>query len=252
MKVSIITACYNSAATIEDTLQSVANQDYPNIEHIIVDGASSDDTLEIAERFHHVSKIISEKDKGIYYAMNTGIHIATGDIIAILNSDDFYSHNAVISNVVQKMLAENADCLYADLDYVNPQNTKEVLRKWRSGKFASKKFHYGWMPPHPTFFVKREIYEKYGDFDTSFVTAADYELMLRFLLKYNIPVSYLDETIVHMRAGGHSASSLMHRIKANIEDSKAWKKNKLNPYFFTTILKPTRKIYQFFPKKRKQ
>lgn len=251
MKVSIITTSFNSASTIRDTLQSIAIQDHTHIEHIIIDGGSTDQTLKIVEQFPHVSIVVSEKDKGIYDAMNKGIQLATGDIIGILNSDDFYTHPAVISSVVSQMMSHYAEALYADLDYVDPGDISKIVRTWRSGTFSLKKFHYGWMPPHPTFFVRREVYEKYGDFDLSFTSAADYEIMLRFLLKHHITVSYLPETIVHMRAGGHSNVSLLHRIKANAEDSRAWKINNLKPHFFTTFLKPARKIHQFFPGKGK-
>ncbi len=251
MKISIITTSYNSASTIRDTLRSIAAQDYPHVEHIIIDGGSTDETLNIVSEFPHVAKVVSEKDKGIYDAMNKGIQMATGDIIGILNSDDFYTNSQVISKVITKMLANHSDALYADLDYVDPVDTSVIVRTWKSGSFSMKKFHYGWMPPHPTFFVSRHIYENHGLFDLSFKTAADYEIMLRFLLKYKIPVSYIPETIVHMRAGGHSNVSILHRLKANIEDSRAWKTNNLKPYLFTTLLKPARKIHQFFPGKGK-
>jgi glycosyltransferase involved in cell wall biosynthesis len=250
MKVSIITTSYNSASTIRDTLLSVAAQDYPHIEHIVIDGGSTDGTLNIVSEFPHIAKVVSEKDKGIYDAMNKGIHLATGDLIGILNSDDFYTNPKVLSNVVSKIWEDGTDTLYANLDYVDSLNTKLIVRTWISGNYSQRKFRFGWMPPHPTFFVKKSVYDKYGLFDLSFTTAADYEIMLRFLLKNHVSTSYLPETIVHMRAGGHSNASLSHRLKANAEDSRAWKKNKLTPYFFTTILKPARKIHQFFPNKK--
>ena len=246
MKLSIITSCYNSAATIRDTLESVARQDYSDIEHIIVDGGSEDDTLAIVSEFTHVAKVVSEKDRGIYDAMNKGIAIATGDIIGILNSDDFYTGPGVISDVVRQMEQSSADTLYADLDYVSSTDKTKVVRSWRAGSYAVRKFYYGWMPPHPTFFVRKYIYERYGTFNLSLRSAADYEIMLRFLVRHSITTTYLNKTIVQMRAGVQSNASITNRLRANAEDRKAWQINKLRPYLFTTFLKPVRKIHQFF------
>ncbi len=246
MKLSIITSCYNSADTIRDTLESVARQDYSDIEHIIVDGGSEDDTLAIVSEFTHVAKVVSEKDRGIYDAMNKGIAIATGDIIGILNSDDFYTGPGVISDVVRQMEQSGADTLYADLDYVSSTDKTKVVRSWRAGSYAVRKFYYGWMPPHPTFFVRKYIYERYGTFNLSLRSAADYEIMLRFLVRYDVTTTYLNKTIVQMRAGGQSNASITNRLRANAEDRKAWQINKLRPYLFTTFLKPVRKIHQFF------
>lgn len=246
MKLSIITSCYNSADTIRDTLESVARQDYSDIEHIIVDGGSEDDTLAIVSEFTHVAKVVSEKDRGIYDAMNKGIAIATGDIIGILNSDDFYTGPGVISDVVRQMEQSGADTLYADLDYVSSTDKTKVVRSWRAGSYAVRKFYYGWMPPHPTFFVRKYIYERYGTFNLSLRSAADYEIMLRFLVRHDVTTTYLNKTIVQMRAGGQSNASITNRLRANAEDRKAWQINKLRPYLFTTFLKPVRKIHQFF------
>ncbi|HNG12737.1 MAG TPA: glycosyltransferase family 2 protein [Saprospiraceae bacterium] len=246
MKLSIITSCYNSADTIRDTLESVARQDYSDIEHIIVDGGSEDDTLAIVSEFTHVAKVVSEKDRGIYDAMNKGIAIATGDIIGILNSDDFYTGPGVISDVVRQMEQSGADTLYADLDYVSSTDKTKVVRSWRAGSYAVRKFYYGWMPPHPTFFVRKYIYERYGTFNLSLRSAADYEIMLRFLVRQDVTTTYLNKTIVQMRAGGQSNASITNRLRANAEDRKAWQINKLRPYLFTTFLKPVRKIHQFF------
>lgn len=246
MKVSIITATYNSAATIRDTLESVKAQTYPNIEHVIVDGLSKDNTMEIVKEYDSVSKVVSEKDNGIYDAMNKGIAMATGDIIAILNSDDFYASNEVIEKVVHTLQTTNAETVYGDLKFVDPVNTKKVVRTWIAGEFDRKSFLFGWMPPHPSFFVKSELYKKFGNFDTSFKTSADYELMLRFLYRNNVSTHYINEVFVYMRTGGQSDLNIKTRIIANREDNKAWKKNNLKPKFYTTILKPIRKIEQFF------
>ena len=245
MRISIITVSYNSAITIRDTLNCIASQDYPYIEHIIIDGQSSDETLEIVKEFPHVSKIISEKDRGLYDAMNKGIKAATGDVIGILNSDDVYAHSSVLSNVMRLFEIVETDSIYGDLQYVKADNITKVVRTWQSGKFKRSNFYYGWMPPHPTFFVRREVYDKTGLFTTSLRSAADYELMLRVLVKHSCSTAYLPEVLVKMRAGGLSNASLKHRMKANKEDRQAWKLNGLTPYFFTLYFKPLRKILQF-------
>jgi len=245
MKVSIITVTYNSEATIRNTLSCIAQQDYPDIEHIIIDGLSDDSTLKIVQNFPHVAKVISEKDEGMYDAMNKGIATASGEIIGILNSDDVYANNEVISTVVSAFNNDKADVCYADLQYVNQQNLDKVVRTWKSGNFSGKSFYWGWMPPHPTFFVRKEVYEKSGLFNTKLKSAADYEIMLRILLKYKMSASYIPQVIVKMRAGGKSNASFSNRIKANKEDRLAWKLNGLRPYFFTLYLKPLRKVSQF-------
>lgn len=247
-RVTVITATYNSSATIRDTLESVATQDYPHIEHIIIDGLSHDDTLSIVKSFPHVAKIVSEKDNGIYDAMNKGIAVSSGDIIGILNSDDFYASTSIIRHVVEKMTADGSDALYGDLVYVHPQQTNKIMRTWNAGRFHPRKFLFGWMPPHPTFFVRRAVYQTWGVFNTQLKSAADYELMLRFLYKARIPVSYLPHLLVRMRAGGMSNASMLNRFRANREDRQAWQINQLRPYFYTTWLKPMRKLVQFIQK----
>jgi glycosyltransferase len=245
MKISIVTATYNSSLTVRDTLTSIRKQDYDHIEHIIVDGNSTDDTLQIVDEFKHVSKIISEKDQGIYDAMNKGISLATGDVIGILNSDDVYTNAQVISTVANIFSDPAIKTSYADLQYVQQDNLNKVVRTWKAGNFSKRNFYYGWMPPHPTFFVKREVYDKAGLFNTSLKSAADYELMLRILIKHEIPAHYIPQVIVKMRAGGMSNASFKNRITANKEDRLAWKMNGLEPHFFTLYAKPIRKIHQF-------
>lgn len=247
-KISIITATYNSANTVRDTLESVAKQSYGNIEHVIVDGVSKDKTLDIVQKYSHVSKVVSEKDKGIYDAMNKGVALATGDVVGILNSDDFYAHEDVLEDVMDLFQDPNVDCVYGDLQYVDAHNTQKIIRTWISGKYNRKKFLYGWMPPHPTFFVRKEIYQELGNFNLTLRSAADYEFMLRVLFKNSKRAAYLPDIIVKMRAGGMSNASLKHRLKANGEDRKAWKLNGLKPYFFTVWLKPIRKITQYIIK----
>jgi glycosyltransferase len=247
MKISIITATYNSANTVRDTLACIASQQYANIEHIIVDGLSKDNTLDIVKQFPHVAKVISEKDKGIYDAMNKGVQLATGDVIGILNSDDFYTDQFVLEKVAAAFDSPAVEAVYGDLQYVKQDNVQVVTRTWKSGKYQKRFLYYGWMPPHPTFFVRRHIYDKCGLFNTTLRSAADYELMLRVLLKYNTHTQYIPEVLVKMRAGGMSNASLKNRLRANKEDVMAWKLNDLKPYFFTTWLKPIRKILQFNP-----
>jgi glycosyltransferase involved in cell wall biosynthesis len=248
MLVSIITVTYNSASTIAETMRSVEEQDYPDIEHIIVDGLSTDNTVNIVERYTHTSKVISEKDDGIYHAMNKGIQAATGDIVGILNSDDIYIDSKVISKIVRKFEDPSVQSCYADLQYMDAVNSELITRTWKSGNYKVGSFYWGWMPPHPTFFVRKSVYEKVGLFDTSLHSAADYEMMLRILVKHRLSTTYLPHVIVKMRTGGLSNSSVKNRIRANREDRKAWHLNELKPYFFTLYLKPLRKVFQFIKK----
>ena len=245
MKVSIITVAYNSEKTIEDTIKSVVSQSYLNIEYILVDGASTDGTMRIVNKYSDdITKVISEKDGGIYDAMNKGISLATGDIVGILNSDDFYIDNQVIEKVVKKF-NENTDAVYADLVYVDARDTNKIKRTWHSGYYQHGAFVKGWMPPHPTFFVKNEIYKKFGAYSLKLRSAADYEFMLRVIHKEKIRIEYLPEVIVKMRTGGESNASLKNRLNANKEDKLAWKMNGLKPGLFTFIRKPISKIQQF-------
>lgn len=244
MKVTIITACFNSAATIRDTIESVLSQDYAEIEYIIVDGASSDNTLAIVNEYSgRIAKVVSEKDSGIYFALNKGISLATGDVIGILHADDVYSGKGVISSVMQKM--QQVDGVYGDLQYVDRSDLTKVIRNWKSGMYHAGMFRKGWMPPHPTFFLKKKCYDQYGTFNTSFRTAADYELMLRMIHKHGISLAYIPEVLVKMRVGGVSNVSLKNRIKANREDKQAWIINGLKPGMFTLIRKPLSKLGQY-------
>ena len=247
MKVSIITICYNSAATIEQTIGSVERQTYSDIEYIVVDGGSTDDTLKIVTAHRtFISKIVSEKDNGLYDALNKGISLATGDIIGFLHSDDLFANQHVIEKYVRCFELTKADAVYADLDYVQRSDTDKITRKWRSGDYRHGIFKFGWMPPHPTFFVRKKVYEEFGKFNTALRSAADYEIMLRFIHRHRIQLSYLPEVTVKMRMGGTSNASIGNRVKANREDRFAWKLNGLKPPFYTLYLKPLRKIFQFF------
>lgn len=242
--ISIVTATFNSATTLKDCLESVKCQTCP-VEHIVIDGGSFDKTKSILESYPHISRMISESDNGIYDAMNKGISMCTGEIVGILNSDDFYADNRVVERVLSAFEDQHVATCYGDLHYVDPLRTDRVVRNWRSGRFDSKKFYWGWMPPHPTFFVRREIYIKYGMFNLNFGSAADYELMLRFLVKQEVGSLYIPEVLVNMRTGGASNASFKKRIIANRMDRLAWNVNGLKPYPWTTFVKPLRKINQF-------
>ena len=246
LNVSIITVCYNSAETIESTIKSVITQDYDNIEYIIVDGKSSDDSLKIVEKYkQNISKILSEKDDGLYFAINKGIALATGDIIAILHADDFYCANNIISSVVKIFEEKNIDTVYGDLQYVDRSDTSIITRQWKSNEYKQGLFKMGWMPPHPSFFVCKSCYDKYGLFNTALKSAADYEIMLRLLERYKCSSFYLPLVMVKMRVGGKSNITIKNRIKANREDKKAWLLNGLKPGIFTFIMKPLSKVGQF-------
>jgi glycosyltransferase len=245
MKVSVITATYNSAATVSDTLRSVRDQSYPLVEHLIIDGGSKDNTMEIVAGFPHIKQICSEKDRGIYDAMNKGVKRATGDIVGILNSDDFYASENVLREVVDTFEQSGCDAVYGDLQYVCKDDVSKVVRYWRSGPYQQGAFKWGWMPPHPSFFVRHTLYDRCGLFNLDMKTAADYELMLRMIHKEGASLQYLPNVLVKMRTGGASNASLASRLKANADDRKAWDVNGLTPYWFTMYLKPIRKITQF-------
>jgi glycosyltransferase len=245
MRITIITATYESARTVDDTLLSVHSQSHPDIEHIIVDGASTDGTLSIVGNYPQVRKVVSEPDKGIYDAMNKGLALATGDVVGILNSDDFYAHTDVLRKVVAAFEDPSVDAVYGDLLYVDAENPRRILRSWKSGAYRPGRFKWGWMPPHPTFFVRRTLYERYGGFNLALGTCGDYELMLRFIHRHGARLSYLPEVLVLMRAGGASNESLLARLQANRNDRLAWSVNGVRPYWFTVYLKPLRKFIQF-------
>lgn len=249
MKVSIITIAWNSAETIEATIQSVVGQTYKDIEYIVIDGGSKDDTMALVHKYGDaVAVAISEPDKGIYDAMNKGVQRATGDIIGILNSDDFYADSQVIEEVVQSFINQQCDALYADLVYVDRENTDKIIRYWEAGAYKQGAFVKGWMPPHPTFFVRKEKYQELGIYNTELKSAADYELMLRFMHKYEVKTGYLNRVITKMRVGGQSNVTLKNRIRANKEDRRAWEINGLKPGKLTMIRKPLSKLIQFIKK----
>lgn len=249
MKISLITVSYNSDETIEETIQSVLSQVNVDLEYIIIDGGSTDGTLAIIDKYKDkIDILISEKDNGIYDGMNKGLQAATGDVIGILNSDDVFASNSVLEQVGNTFKESKADALYGDLVYVDRFDLDIVKRKWVSGIYRKGDFKKGWMPPHPTFYVKKEIYSKFGLFNLDFTSAADYEIMLRFIHKENIDLVYLPSIMVKMRQGGQSNASFSNRVKANREDKKAWEVNGLKPGALTLIRKPLSKLSQFIKK----
>jgi glycosyltransferase involved in cell wall biosynthesis len=245
MKISIITATYNSSNTIDDCLKSINSQTIP-VEHIIIDGASSDETLAIVREKSPGAQIFSEPDDGIYDAMNKGVCLATGDIIGILNSDDFYASPQVLDKVTAMFEKTGADALFADLVYVKPDNLSQVVRYYSGANFTPDKFAWGWMPPHPTFFVRRELYERYGLFQTDYRIAADYELTARFLARHQVKYVYLPEVIVKMRTGGVSTRSLRSNWILNREILRACSENGISTNMLKVYSKYFRKVSQLF------
>jgi glycosyltransferase involved in cell wall biosynthesis len=247
LKISVITAVRNSVATIHGCIESVIGQTHP-VEYIVVDGKSTDGTTDILNNYKSsFAKFISEPDYGIYDALNKGIQLATGDFIGMLHADDIYADEHVIENVVDALSQNNTESCYGDLVYVDRKDTDKVIRYWRAGDYHKKSFKRGWMPPHPTFFVKKSIYERYGMLDLDFPLAADYELMLRFLYKHEISTTYIPKVLVKMRTGGISNPGF-YTLKAIIENQKAWKVNGLTPNPVTFMLKPLSKLLQYFKK----
>ncbi len=245
MKISIISAVYNNVETIEQAIKSVLSQKYDEIEYIVVDGGSTDGTLEIIKKYSNkIDVIISEKDNGIYEALNKGIDLATGDIIGFLHSDDLYSSKNVLSQIAEVFKLNNCDGIYSDLNYVKKNNIDKVLRYWKSEKFSMSLLKKGWMPAHPTLFLKKEVYAQYGKFDTDFNIAADYDFMLR-VLSNGIKVNYIPKVLYLMRIGGVSNKSLKNIINKTKEDLKALKKNNIGG-LLTIIRKNISKIPQFF------
>lgn len=249
LTISVITATLNSATTLVDCLRSVKAQ-RGKVEHIVIDGKSEDDTLQLL-RAEKIEKMISEPDKGLYDAINKGIALSTGDVVGVLHSDDLYADGLVLEKVREVFENSNAESCYGDLVYVDRRNTAKVNRYWKSGPFRPDRFYWGWMPPHPTFFVRRSVYERHGGFSLSLGSAADYELMLRFLLKHKVSTTYIPTVLVKMRSGGTSNASLRNRFRAHRMDRNAWTVNGLKPYPWTLYLKPLSKMCQFFPILRK-
>ncbi|MEO3404332.1 glycosyltransferase family 2 protein [Mucilaginibacter sp. CAU 1740] len=244
MKISLITIVYNAQDTISKCIESLIGQNYPDIEYIIIDGGSTDGTLQIINQYRsHIHILVSEPDKGIYDAMSKGISLATGEIVGTLNADDFFSQPDVLSSVAQAFLNNDTEIVYGNLDYVNPSG--KIIRKWRSTQCGKKSFNWGFMPPHPTFYCKRYLFKKLGFYQLEYGSAGDYELMVRFMYKYKVKSFYLDKVMVNMRVGGVSNKSFANRVKAWKFDLNAMRKNGIKFPVLAIILKPLRKIFQF-------
>jgi len=246
MKISIITVCFNSAETIEDTIKSVLSQDYKNIEYIVVDGNSTDGTLDIINRYKaKIARVISEPDNGIYDAMNKGLRSSTGDILATLNGDDVYAEKTTVSQMAEFIQHNGLDAAYGDMIYVDRYDSRQVKRFWQPGQYKKGAFYHGWVIPHPTFFCRKEIFEKHGYFNDKMQIAADFELMLRLIEKHRIKSGYLPEVIVKMSTGG-KANVLRGIVQGNREIIRSFRLNglRLSPWFF--VRKPLTKISQLF------
>ncbi len=226
MRISIITATYNSEKTLLDTLLSLEHQTYNDIEYIIVDGASKDNTISlINSNYSKVCKIICEPDKGIYDALNKGINAATGDVIGFLHSDDLLAYDDAINDIAKAFITTGCDAVYGDLEYVSQDDTSKRVRLWKSGAFSRAKMQLGWMPPHPSFYMKRSCYVEYGSFSLDYRISADYDSLLRYILKKRVEITYLPKVLVKMRVGGISNRSLYSMITKSMEDIKVMKKN---------------------------
>jgi len=246
IKVSILTVVFNNVINIEQCIKSVLGQTYKNLEYIVIDGKSSDGTLDVIKKYEHgISKWISEPDHGVYDAINKGIRMATGDVIGILHSDDFYASDKVIEKMAEAFTRYDVQSVYGDLVYVSKDGSR-LIRYWRAGEYQEGMIKWGWMPPHPTFFVKKEVYQKYGCFNTSLRIAADYEMVLRLLAKQKITTCYIPEVLIKMRVGGISNGSIKGLVRKTVEDYRALRINGLNLAILTVLSKNLSKIPQFF------
>ncbi|MGM0559047.1 MAG: glycosyltransferase family 2 protein [Myxococcota bacterium] len=243
--VSIITVCQNAAETIGNTLQSVGGQTYADIQHIVIDGASTDGTRAVVERFGaRVDEFVSEPDGGIYDALNKGLELASGELVGVLHADDFYADAGVIEGVVSAQREADSDCVYGDLIYVDRDDPGRTVRTWRAGELARSKLERGWIPPHPSFFASMEVCEAVGRYDTSLTLAADYDWMLTALYDLGASASYLPDTLVHMRTGGASNRSLSNRLRAHREDRRVMRRHGIAKGPLKPLLKPFSKIPQ--------
>lgn len=249
IKISIITVCFNSATTIGDTLRSVAGQTHPDIEHIIVDGQSTDGTMDVVNSHRDkLARVVSAPDNGIYDAMNKGIALATGDILGFLNSDDILASNGEMEFVAKVFDDAQVDACYADLVYVDENDPARVVRYWKSIEYQHGLFRRGWMPAHPTFYARRSAYERLGGFDLRFPLQADFDLTMRFLEVHHLKSRYIPRVLVKMRMGGASNNSLLNILKGNMEAYQACLKNGLSVTPFFIVRKIASRIPQFFTK----
>jgi glycosyltransferase len=251
-KISVVTAVYNRRETVAEAIQSVVSQTC-DLEYVVVDGMSSDGTDEVINQ--HASCIdnsIREKDGGIYDALNKGLAASTGDVVGFLHADDLLADDQAIQRVQDKFESGDFDAVYGDLMYVDFDDTSKIIRYWKSGKFKRSKFRFGWMPPHPTVYLRKEIYEKFGNYRTDFGSAADYECMIRLMYRHELRVGYIPHVQVKMRVGGESNASIKNRLNANQSDRQAWLENGFKPPFGLRFTKPLSKLPQYWQRPKLQ
>jgi glycosyltransferase involved in cell wall biosynthesis len=244
MKISVITVCFNAVSTIASSILSVIEQDYENVEYIVIDGGSTDGTIDVISRYSaNISCFISESDAGIYDAINKGINQATGDVIGLLHANDCFAANDVLTLIAKTISEKKVDAVYSNLIFCNTKGA--IVRRWKSAKVNQLLLEMGWMPPHPTLYIKKEIYNRYGNYRLDFGTAADYELILRFFYRYKIKTCYIDTVFIKMLTGGISNKSILNHVTANVNDFKAMKIHRLRAPFIAIILKPLQKVFQY-------
>ena len=244
MKISIVTVCFNAAETIAGTLESVARQTHVDVEHIVIDGASSDGTMDVVRRYENrLARVVSEPDQGIYDAMNKGLALATGEIVTFLNADDIYANNGVLAGVAQILADPVVDACYADLIYVSKDDPNRIVRYWKSKPYVPGLCLKGWMPAHPTFFVRKAVLDRHGGFDTAFKLQSDFDLMVRLFELHQITTRYVPEIWVRMRMGGASNESIGNVWQGNLEAWRSCRKRgfAVSPWFIV------RKIASRFP-----
>lgn len=243
--ISVITVVFNNAPFIEHCIESVRDQSYGDVEHIVVDGGSTDGTVEILERHSHsIARWVSESDRGIYDAMNKGIGLSSGRVVGFLNSDDFYADGGVLTDVMGTFGGGGVECVYGDLEYVRRLDTTRTVRRWRPGPYEPGSFEGGWHPPHPALFISRDVLRGMGGFSTEYSIAADYELMLRLFVARGCSWAYLPRVLVRMRTGGRSGASLAGILRSNIECYRAWGANGLSISPLFMLRKPLSKLGQ--------
>lgn len=245
MKVSVITICYNAASEIDETIRSVMVQDHADIEHIVIDGGSTDGTQERIERYMEcIAHVVSEKDKGVYDAMNKGLRLATGEVVAFVNAGDMMATRNTVSYMVRAFAEQDADAIYGDALMVDPNDITKVKRFWKGGEYDRANFRKGWMPPHLGTYIRKNAYDRFGRFNTELKVSADYELMFRFLYKHRLRARYVPKVLVRFRLGGVSNRSLAHVWRANMEVYRAWKLNGEPVSPLIILMKPLRKVLQ--------
>ncbi len=251
LKISVVTVVRNGVDTIEETVRSVLAQRHPAVEHIVVDGVSTDGTLQILDRYRdRIATVVSAPDRGIYDAMNKGVALATGDVVGFLNADDLYAHPRVLERIAEALRDRTVDACYGDLVYVDPVDMTRVSRYWKSRPYREGLCDKGWMPAHPTFYVRRGVYQRLGGFDLRYPRQADFELTMRFLEVSRVPSVYIPEVLVRMRAGGRSNNSIGWVLKGNLEAYRACKQHgrPVTPWFM--VRKIASRIPQYLTRAR--